>query len=198
MYIRRTRFDDFDDWIHSESYDKFKDTYISPIIKLMRGYVKVVDAVNGFVGGVAMYLLLVMMGVLIYAVVSNALKFHVVWAVEMAQFTMAAYYLLGGGASLKRGIHVRMDFLYEKWSLKKKAMIDIFTIFFLMFYCWALVRGGWESCEYALEFGQKSRSIWRPYLAPIKIIMTTGMALMLLQATAELIKDCFRAFSKEV
>jgi TRAP-type mannitol/chloroaromatic compound transport system permease small subunit len=56
--------------------------------------------------------------------------------------------------------------------------------------------GGWESTAYALETGQRSRSLWRPYMAPIKIIMTTAMALMLLQALAELCRDLARALGR--
>ena len=56
-----------------------------------------------------------------------------------------------------------------------------------------LVVGGWESTAYALDTGQRSRSLWRPYMAPVKIIMTTGMALMLLQSLSELCKDIARA-----
>ena len=52
----------------------------------------------------------------------------------MAQFTMAAYYLLGGGYSMILRGHVRMDLLYGRWSDKKKAMADAITGLFLIFY----------------------------------------------------------------
>jgi TRAP-type mannitol/chloroaromatic compound transport system permease small subunit len=54
-----------------------------------------------------------------------------------------------------------------------------------------LLWGGFESTEYALQYGERSYSAWRPYMWPIKIIMCVGLALMLLQAIAELIKDLF-------
>ncbi|MDR1888856.1 MAG: TRAP transporter small permease subunit [Zoogloeaceae bacterium] len=138
----------------------------------------------------AMYLLLLMLAILTYSVVSNnVFGSPAVWVMEMAQFTMAAYYLLGAGYSLQQGAHVRMDFLYERWSPKHRAMVDAMSIFFVIFYLIILVFGGVQSSSYALEYGQRNHSVWGPYMAPIKIIMTTGMLLMLLQAIAEFCKD---------
>ena len=56
------------------------------------------------------------------------------------------------------------------------------TVFFLLFYLVMLLYGGLSSTQYALEYGERSYSAWRPYMAPIKIVMTFGVGLMLLQA----------------
>ena len=53
------------------------------------------------------------------------------WIIEMAQFTITAYYLLGGGYSMLTGDHVRMDLFYGKLSNKGKAKMDVFTSSFL-------------------------------------------------------------------
>lgn len=116
---------------------------------------------------------------------------------EMSQFTMAAYYILGGASSLKHGIHVRMDFVYERWKARTKAMVDLFTVFFLLFYLYIMIRGGWDSSMFALEFDQRNHSVWKPPMAPVKITMTLGMALMFLQAVAELLKDFCRAIGRK-
>ena len=64
--------------------------------------------VNRTVGRFAMYLIFVMMGILLFATISRTV-FDVphVWVIEMAQFTMAAYYLLGGGYTLQLGAQRR-------------------------------------------------------------------------------------------
>ncbi len=56
-----------------------------------------------------------------------------------------------------------------------------------------LLYGGFSSTEYALYYGETSYSSWSPLMAPIKIIMTFGIALMLLQAIATFFKDLARA-----
>lgn len=152
-------------------------------------YVKIVDAVNYRVGRFAMYLVVVMICVLFYSTISKSFFDPSLWTLEVAQFTMVAYYLLGGGYTLQNNSHVRMDLIYGKWSPKTKAAVDSFTILFLIFYLVILLRGGISSTEYALEYGERSRSIWRPYMAPIKIIACIGILLMLAQAVAEFFKD---------
>lgn len=197
MIIRRTRFDDLDDWLDSVDWAKVKENTGAPVMKLIRFYIRGVGRVSEFVGEGAMYLLLAMMGILLYSVVTNAMHRPVIWVMEMAQFTMAAYYILGGASSLKHGIHVRMDFLYERWRSRTKAIVDVFTVFFLLFYLYVMVKGGWDSSAFALEFDQRNHSVWKPPMAPIKIIMTSGMALMFLQAVAELLKDFCRSIGRK-
>lgn len=148
-------------------------------------YVRSVDVVNRKVGRLAMYLIYGMIGVLLYSAISrSAFNVPLIWVVEMAQFMLAAYYLLGGGYSMQLDSHVRMDLLYGRWSDKTKASVDAVTVLFLLFYLVVLLSGGVSSTIYAIEYGQKNYSTWGPPLAPIKIIMCLGILLMLLQALA--------------
>lgn len=156
---------------------------------LIRRYVKIVDAFNRTVGRATMYLIFAMMAILLYSSVSKTFLLPAQWTLEMAQFTLVAYYLLGGGYSMQLGDHVRMDLLYGRWSDRTKTWVDAFTILFLIFYLGVLLYGGYSSTEYALEYGERSYSAWRPYMAPIKIIACIGIGMMLLQAFAMLFKD---------
>jgi TRAP-type mannitol/chloroaromatic compound transport system permease small subunit len=161
-------------------------------------FIRYVEAVNRFVGKGAMYLVFAMMGVLLFESTSRTLfnKPHI-WAVEMAQFLMAAYYLLGGGYSMILKGHVRMDLLYGRWSARRKALADALTMPFLIFYLIFLLYGGISSTQYALEYGQVNYTPWAPPLAPIKIIMTFGIILMLLQAIATFFKDLAKAIGEK-
>ena len=167
--------------------------------KAIKTYVRCVDAVNRRVGKLALYLLFVMMGILLFSSISRTF-FNVPfdWTMEMAQFTMAAYYLLSGGYSMQLQAHVRMDVLYERWSEKKRAMVDVLTSGFLIFYLAVLLYGGISSTLYSLEYGQRNYSSWRPPMAPIKIIMVIGIILMLLQVVAVSFKDLAKERGKEL
>ena len=161
--------------------------------KPVRIYVRYVDAVNRVVGRFAMYMIFAMMGLLLYSSISKTFFTPLLWTLEMAQFSMAAYYLLGGGYSMQLGAHVRMDLLYSRWSSKGKGFTDSITSFCLVFYLVFLLHGSFSSTGYALQYGEESYSSWAPYMAPIKIIMTFGIALMLLQAIATFFSDWSRA-----
>ena len=167
--------------------------------KAVKKFVHAVDAINKVVGTFAMYLVFMMIAILLYEPIArNIFGKSSIWAVEMAQFTMAAYYLLGGGFSMMLKGHVRMDLLYGQWSDKRKAFVDAITCLFLIFYLVFLLVGAYSSIEYAVMYGQRNRSAWAPLMAPIKIIMGTGVLLMLLQALATFFKDLAKAIGEEI
>ncbi|CCO44804.1 putative TRAP-type C4-dicarboxylate transport system, small permease component [Vibrio nigripulchritudo SOn1] len=163
-----------------------------PILSLpspIRAFVKGVETVNRKIGRFAMYLVFVMIGILLYSSISKTFFYPSLWTLEMAQFFMVAFYMLGGPYSMQLQSHVRMDLVYGNWSLRKKAMIDSITVIMLFVYLGVLLYGGISSTSYAVEYGERSYSAWRPYMAPIKIIMCISVFLMLLQAIAVWIRD---------
>lgn len=164
----------------------------------LKAYVRRVDAVNRVVGRFAMYFIFVMMAILLYSSLSKTFFVPSLWTLEMAQFSMVAYYLLGGGYSMQQNTHVRMDLLYGSWSPRTRTWVDVFTVVFLLVYLVMLLYGGLSSTQYALEYGERSYSSWRPYMAPIKIIACVGIVLMLLQAFAVLLKDIAKVRGEEL
>ena len=161
--------------------------------ELMIRYVRVVDPLNRAIGRVVMYGIFVMMGILLWSSISKTFFLPSLWTLEMAQFAMVAYYILGGPYSIQMGSNVRMDLLYGEWTDRRKAQVDAITVLFLITYLVFLLWGGWDSLMYSFQYGgERSPTAWRPYLWPIKTIMVVGIALMLLQAISELFKDILR------
>lgn len=155
----------------------------------MRGYVRVVDRVNYHIGRVMMYGIFVMMGILLWSSISKTYFLPSLWTLEMAQFAMVAYYIMGGPYSMQLGSNVRMDLFYGRWTVTKRAWVDSFTVVFLIFFLGVLLYGGIDSLLYALQYNERSPTAWRPVLWPIKTVMCLGIFLMLLQAISELFKD---------
>ena len=156
-------------------------------------FIKFVDSFNYRIGRFAMFGIFVMMGILLWSSVSKTFFNPSLWTLEMAQFCMVAYYMLGGAYSIQMGSNVRMDLLYGEWDNHRKAQVDAITIIFLIVYLIFMIWGGWESFMYSLSYGgERSSSIWRPYIWPIKLIMLFGLSMMLLQALSEFFKDILR------
>jgi TRAP-type mannitol/chloroaromatic compound transport system permease small subunit len=162
-------------------------------------FVRIVDAVNLWVGRFAMYLFYVLAAILLYSTASR-LIFHapVNWAIEMSQFVLSAYYLLGGAYSLQTDQHVRMDLLYSRLSPQKRAVTDAFTILFVIFYLVVLFAGGISATKYAIVYHQKNYSSWAPLLWPVKTVMTVAIFLMLLQTIATFFRDVAAARGKPI
>ena len=201
---------------------------------ILRGYVRIVDAINHRIGRVMMYGIFAMMAILLWSAgtkVGSDMGLGVnpaLWTLETAQFALVAYYMVGGPYAMQMGSNVRMDLFYGGWSLRRKAWVDAFTVLFLLFYLGVLLWGGIASWAYSLGdfsgepfrffwtlitafltggpeaagevtgFLERSSSVWRPYIWPVKMIMVLGIFLMLLQAVSELIKDIFRIRGVEI
>lgn len=189
---------------------------------LIRGYIRAIDALNRAIGRVAMYLIFVLIGVLLWSSTSKVFLTPANWTLETAQFVMVAYFVLGGPYSIQLGSNVRMDLFYGDWSLKTKAWVDAFTVFFLLFYLGVLLYGGLVSTAYSLGyfgsepfaflfnlgwtfltqgssaagemigFLERSPTAWRPWLWPIKTLLCIGIFLMILQSLAEFFRDIGR------
>ncbi len=136
-----------------------------------------------------MYGIFIMVGILMWSSISKTFFLPSLWTLEVAQFAMVAYYILGGPYSIQLGSNVRMDLFYSHWSARKKAAVDAFTVVFLIVYLCVLIYGGFDSTSYSFQYNERSPTAWRPYLWPIKVAMCVGFVLMLLQAIAELFKD---------
>lgn len=153
-------------------------------------YVKYVDYISTRFGRAAMYSIFLMIGVLLLgAVTRNILNMPLSWTVEMAQFIITGYYIIGGAYSMQLKEHVRMDLLYERFSDKTKAKMDVFTNVFLLVYLVTLLVGSISSTLYAIEYGERKFSQWNPSMVPIKIIMVGGIFLMILQTVSTFFKD---------
>lgn len=181
--------------------------------RVLLAYVRAIDPFNRLIGRVVMYGIFVMMGILLWSSISKVFFLPSLWTLEMAQFAMVAYYILGGPYSIQMGSNVRMDLLYGEVSDRRKAALDAMTAVFLVIYLGFLLYGGIASTAYSLgyfgsepiafftglvtgsaELGflERSPTSWRPYLWPIKTIMVIGIFLMLLQVLCELAKDILR------
>ncbi|TYC52180.1 TRAP transporter small permease subunit [Rhodobacterales bacterium] len=198
------------------------------MLRFARGYIRCVDGFNRGLGKIIMWGVFVMAGILLWSSISKTFFNPSLWTLEIAQFAMVAYYILGGPYSIQLGSNVRMDLFYAEWSTKKKAWFDAFTVFLLLFYLGVLLYGALNSMAYSLGyFGkepfafywdlitafvtggpdgaseklgyiERSPTAWRPYLWPVKLVMVVGFFLMLLQSVSELLKDIVTIKGEEI
>lgn len=166
----------------------------------VRSYVRIVDGMNYIIGRVVMYGLVLMFAILFWGIITDMdflFRTPANWTVEMSQYTLAAYYLLGGAYAMQMGSDIRMDLFYGSWSARTKSLVDVFTVLFLVVFLVVLLYGGIESTLYSYP-NHRSPTLWRPLWWPIKAIMSLGVFLMLLQAISEFFKDILRLRGEEV
>lgn len=149
-----------------------------------------IDAVNEWTGRIIAYLALFMMFTIVYEVFMRyVFNMPTIWVLEVNQYVLCAYAALAGGYTMLHKGHVNVEILYEKFSPKRKALINICSS--VCFYAVVLIllwKSGFIAWE-AWETQESSYSMLDAPLWPAKMAIPVGAFLLLLQGTANLIRD---------
>ena len=165
----------------------------------VRRVVTLIDTFSEWSGKASAWLIVPLMGGLTWEVVSRyAFDAPTFWAYDLAYMLYGSLFLLGTGYTLRRGGHIRTDFLYEKLSVRRQGLIDAigYLVFFfapLAFFLWA----AWEEGARSWLMGEKADSPWRPPLYPLKLVIPLSLALLFVQGIAEFLKSAYAAVRGE-
>jgi len=162
----------------------------------MKKLLSAIDALSIWTGKAASILVLFVVLFVVYEIVMRYV-FHLptLWVSESMVFGCAITYVLGSAWALQDRRHVKIDFLYARLSLRCRAIIDSITYIFFALYLGVFL---WASGKYALQsfrLRETAGSPWDPPIYPIKIALVVGVALLLLQGTAKLIRDLYLAIT---
>ena len=155
---------------------------------------KAVDLISELSGKVIRYLILFVFIIVVYDVTLRyAFNASTVWANEIATYFFGAGAALGGAYVLKHGGHVKMDLVYNRLSLRQKAIVDACTAaFFFLFIAVFVWVGGDRALSATLRF-ERSGSVFNSPLWPFLWVLPVGAGLMGLQGIAGFIRNVFLA-----
>nr|WP_264185145.1 TRAP transporter small permease subunit [Roseicella aerolata] len=121
------------------------------------------------------------------------------WAADVTVMSYGALFMLGAAYALRKGAHVRTDMLWEKFSERKKGIID--TIAFVLFFfptMLILFRLSLEEFLYSWEMDERSTlSTWQPIIWPLRGAIPLAAFLLMLQGVSELLKSFWAARTGE-
>ena len=121
-----------------------------------------IDAINDWIGNKIIWLTLVMALVMfINVILRYVFDSGWIWMQESVTYMHGILFMVAGGFSLLHNQHVRIDIVYDKVSERKKAVIDLFGTFFLLFptcvvifyYAFPYVQDSWAVMEDSMEAG---------------------------------------------
>ncbi len=156
----------------------------------MKKLIEAIERVSMWSGKVSAWLTLPVIFVVTYEIIARYV-FHrpTIWAVETMIYGCAIIYVMAAAWALLDGRHVKIDMVYERLSTRGKAVLDSFTFVFFALYIgmmlWATTKYAWRS----VAILEMSDSPWRPPLWPMKVFLTLGVLLILLQGIAKFIRD---------
>ncbi|HMN28271.1 MAG TPA: TRAP transporter small permease subunit [Caldilineaceae bacterium] len=158
-------------------------------------YAATIDAVSAFFGRIANYTVVLVVVVGFFNVAARYIGRYIGVTlasnayIELQWYLFSVIFFLGFGDTLRRGVNVRVDFFYARFSTKQKAWIDLLgTLLFLIPFCliglavtYTPVLRSWLTWEMSSDANGLPR-------APIKSFIIVAFVLLLLQSTAQAIK----------
>lgn len=156
----------------------------------IENFLKYIDKLNEWVGRIVSYAVLFMVFTLCYEVFFRyVLNLPTIWVLEINQYVLCAYVALTGGYVFLYNSHVNVEILYERFSPRTKALVNVITsVFFFAVVITLIWKGGTMALE-AWETSEESYSMLAAPLFPAKVTVPIGAFLLLLQGTAKLIRD---------
>ncbi|MGD9182823.1 MAG: TRAP transporter small permease subunit [Desulfobacterales bacterium] len=160
----------------------------------MKRLLKIIDSISDWSGKLFAYLLWPGVAVLVYEVVARyVFNAPTIWAHGMTQRIFAVYYFICGAyISLTRS-HINMDIIYNRFTPRKKAVLDIISFFFFFAFCGVLL---WYGSQYGLKSALRLEPCNTPFRAPlypIKLMIPIGALLIILQELAQLWRNIYIA-----
>jgi TRAP-type mannitol/chloroaromatic compound transport system permease small subunit len=116
-----------------------------------------------------------------------------IWAYDATYMLYGSLFMLGAAYALHKGAHIRTDFFWEKFSTRRKGLID--TISYIVFFFPSLIMLlliSWNEFHYSWQINEMSdQTPWRPVLWPFKFVVPLACLLLLIQGVSELIKSIY-------
>lgn len=153
-------------------------------------FIRIVDKINDYVGKLVSWLIIVMMGLVVYEVFTRrVLGKPTVWTFETITMMYGGHFMFAAVYAFVQKSIASVDILYNKLSERKKAILDIFSycIFFLPFVSGVF----YYSISYAVDSWKMNERSWSVFAPPLyfsKTVIPVVFFLLLLQGCSELLK----------
>jgi TRAP-type mannitol/chloroaromatic compound transport system permease small subunit len=158
-----------------------------------------IDALSEWTGKAVSFLILALALVIGYEVIMRyGLNDPTVWVHEFSMMLFGTAMIISGAYVLRYDGHIGMDIVYNMFSERGRAILDVITFFvltlpFLLVLTWYGGERAWKS----LITLEHDSTQWGPPLYPFRIMLPIGAFLFFLQSLAKLVRDFAIIFGRK-
>jgi len=167
--------------------------------KMENNWISRIETVTKTIGKLFAWLIVPLVLSLCYEVMARyILKKPTIWAFDITYMLMSAIFLIAGGYTLAEGKHIKIDFLYLKFSTRTKAIIDSIGFIFLFLPVISVLAyfSVWKFIESIQVRELSDMTPWHPHMGPFRASMAIGFILLAIQVIAEIIKNMILIFEQ--
>jgi len=169
-------------------------------LEFTKRVLRFIDRITEISGNCFAWLMVPLVGAVVWEVVSRYFFDRPTeWSYDLTYMLYGSFFMLGAAYTLRRGAHIRTDFLWDNFSAKTKGWIDTVAYLALFFPTLMLLfLVGLEEFSHAFSISERSeQTVWRPLLWPMKLAVPVSFFLLMLQGVSELIKAWYLARTGE-
>ena len=158
----------------------------------MRKLLRTIDSISEWSGRVCSYLVYVGIIMLVFEVISRYFfDSPTVWAHGYSQRIFGSYFVLVGAYTLLKNGHVRIDILYQRFSVRKRAFFDILNYIMLLIWSSVLISEGIKFFASSWAIREADEMVLAHPVYPVKFLLVLGAVLITLQGVNHLIVSIF-------
>jgi TRAP-type mannitol/chloroaromatic compound transport system permease small subunit len=163
--------------------------------------IRAIDAFSDRTGRVLALVQIYLVAIITFEVCSRYFfSAPTVWVFEGSTMANGASFMLACGYALYKGAHVRTDIFWERYSERRKGIIDLVSYLVLFFPTMIfLMAVGFEGAMHSFNTGERSQeSVWRAIMWPFRSAIPLAALLLMIQGVSESLKCWYQVrFGRE-
>ena len=162
----------------------------------MKRMFKVIEAISEWTGRIPSFFIYIGTAVLVYEVVARyVFNAPTIWAHGLSQRIFAVYFVIGGAYVLLHKGHINVDIIYNRFSPRTKAIIDLITLPLPLVIIIVLLRYGSNFALTSLTALEECGTPMHAPIYPVKIFIPVAAFLLLLQVIVKSCRDLITAIT---
>jgi TRAP-type mannitol/chloroaromatic compound transport system permease small subunit len=158
----------------------------------MRKVFQIIDSIGEWSGKIVSFWIYAGILMLAFEVIARYFfKSPTIWAHGYTQRLFGSYFILVGAYTLLKDAHIRVDIVYQRFSLRVRALLDIANYCLLILWTSVLFKEGVTFFLYSWKIGEADEMALAHPVYPVKFLLAVGVFLILLQGICNLTKSCF-------
>ncbi len=154
----------------------------------MKRFLRTIDSISDWSGRICSFMVYLGMLLLVFEVIARYFfNAPTVWAHGYSQRLFGSYFILIGAYTLFKNGHVRIDILYHRFSLRKRAFLDLINYTLLLFWTTVLIKEGATFFSTSWAVREVDEMVLAHPIWPVKFLLIVGVVLIALQGLNNLI-----------
>ena len=151
----------------------------------------IIDSISEWSGKTVSFVIYAGILMLVFEVVARYFfDSPTIWAHGYSQRLFGSYFILVGAFTLLKDGHVRVDIIYQRFSLRVRALFDMLNYALLLLWASVLVKEGITFFANSWAIREADEMALAHPVYPVKFLLVVGVALILLQGMSRFAISC--------